>query len=618
MSDSTNRNVPPIQLSVDATDVARAIFWAKQSMAVDRYDGQIVLTLAEWLPAYHAPRGAIDRLAGLQFEADGHPCRWHRDPANPYHLVVALPDGAKRLDVSLQSLSPTAGNQGRIMVSDEILRFHWEECLLFPANAPIDEIMVEPILRVPEAWEWACALETPRLESGRPGSSQLRFDPVDVRTLIDCPVLAGKHAHRETLDPDIELLVVADRADLLPQGQEELDCHKRLIDEADALFGRRPFGKYHFLMACSDQIGRMGLEHESCSEEGVRATYFSNWDTSTTERDLLPHEFVHAWVGKYRVPAGNFQADFGHMTNELMWVYEGLTQYYGHVLAARCGLISADLTREAFALIFTTYDERPGRTWRPLEDTDNDPIFTAREAQPWQSWQRSEDYYSEGLLMWLEVDVMIREASNGSRSLDDLMRSFFAPPEDGPQGARLTPRPYRRADLIAALSEIHAHDWEDFFAARVDKVAAHAPYAGIEKGGYNLIWQSHPSGWQADDQTHHSYFDFSYSLGLKMGVNAKVIDVLWDGPGFVAGMVKGMRVLSVGGVSYSHAAMQDAIDACADGGGQVELVVERLDRVKTLTLECPSGQRYPSLEAKGDGPRLLDDILAPRAGNAKA
>lgn len=614
MPNPDNHTAPPIKITVDATDVARAIFWATQTMSVDHCRGSIVLTLAQWLPAYHAPRGAIDRLAGLRFEVDGVPRRWQRDPENPYHLIVDLPDGASRLDITLQSLSPTEGNQGRIMVSDEILRFHWEECLLYPAHSPIDEIMVEPVLRLPEGWEWACALAAPRTHSDGPAGSVLSFDPVDVRTLIDSPVLAGLHAHREELDPQIELLIVADRADLLPQGQEELGCHKALVAEADALFGARPFGEYHFLMACSDQIGRMGLEHESCSEEGVRATYFSNWSTSTTERDLLPHEFVHAWVGKYRVPSGNFHPDFSRMTNELMWVYEGLTQYYGHVLAARCGLISAALTREAFALIFATYDERPGRKWRPLRDTDNDPIFTAREVQPWQSWQRSEDYYSEGLLMWLEADVTIRAESGGTRSLDDLMRRFFAPPAN--EGKRLQPSPYDRADLIAALNEIHPNDWTAFFAARVDKVAPHAPSAGIRKGGYRVTWQSFPSGWLSDDQAHHSYFDFSYSLGLKMGNNAKVIDVLWDGPAFDAGVVKGMRVLSVGGVSYSHAAMQDAIDACADGGGTVELVVERLDRVKLLQLSCPTGQRYPSIEPDGEGPRLLDAILAPRAAGS--
>ena len=611
MPKSNGEHASPIQLTVNATDVARAIFWASQTMSVAQHDGQIALTLAKWLPAYHAPRGAIDRLAGLDFRADGTPCRWQRDPDNPYRIVVDLPDGAKQLDITHQSLSPTQSNQGRIMVSDEILRFHWEECLLYPADLPIDEIMIAPVLHVPSGWEWACALDC--AEEAAPEKAELRFDPVSVRTLVDSPVLAGIHARREKLDDDIELLIVADRADQLPQGSEELACHQRLIAEADALFGRRPFGKYTFLMACSDQIGRMGLEHESCSEEGVRATYFSNWQSSTTERDLLPHEYTHAWVGKYRVPAGNYQSDFSHMTDELMWVYEGLTQYYGHVLAARCGLISPQLTREAFALIFTTYDERPGRSWRPLGDTDNDPIFTAREAQPWQSWQRSEDYYSEGLLMWLEADVLIREGSGGQRSLDDLMRQFFAPPEGEGQGQRLAQKPYVRADLIAALHELHQHDWEGFFAARVDRIAPHAPYAGIERGGYQLVWQDRPSGWLSDDQTHHSYFDFSYSLGLKMGLSAKVIDVLWDGPAFKAGIVKGMTILSVGGISYSHAAMQDAIDACGDGGGTVELVVKRLDSVKTLTLECPTGQRYPSLAPAGEAPRILDDILTSRA-----
>ena len=582
-------------------------------MPVAGHEGQIALTLAKWLPAYHAPRGAIDRLAGLDFRAEGKVCQWRRDPDNPYRILVDLPPDATQLEISHQALSPTQGNQGSIMVSDAILRFHWDECLLYPADVPIDDIVIEPVLHIPNGWEWACALDPMGSATAEPDLGVLRFAPVDVRTLVDSPVLAGLHAHREILDDDIALLVVADRADQLPQHGEQLACHRRLIAEADALFGNRPFARYTFLMACSDQVGSMGLEHECCSEEGVRATYFSSWDSSTTERDLLPHEYVHAWVGKYRVPEGNYKPDFSRMTNELMWVYEGLTQYYGHVLAARCGLISADLTREAFALIFTTYDIRPGRKWRPLADTDNDPIFTAREAQPWQSWQRSEDYYSEGLLIWLEADVTIRAGSNGSRSLDDLMRRFFAPP-DGHESGPLGQRPYNRADLMAALHDLHEHDWETFFATRVDRIAPHAPYGGIDNGGYRLVWKETPTGWLADDQAHHFYFDFSYSLGLKMGLGAKVTDVLWGGPAFQAGMVKGMTVLSVGGQTYSHAAMQDAIDECADGGGQVELVVQRLDKVKSIVLECPFGQRYPSLEPVGTGPRILDHILAPRVG----
>ena len=607
MTEPNDKQGSSIQLTVDATDVARAIFWTSQTMSVAEHDGQIALTLAKWLPAYHAPRGAIDRLAGLNFRSDEKTCRWQRDPDNPYRIVVELPTDASTLKITHQSLSPTQSNQGRIMASDEILRFHWEECLLYPADLAIDEIVIEPSLRLPNGWEWACVLDQIPAETTDTGL--IHFAPVDVRTLIDSPVLAGIHAHREKLDDDIELLIVADRADQLPQGREELACHRRLVAEADALFGSRPFGKYIFLMACSDQIGRMGLEHESCSEEGVRATYFSNWESSTTERDLLPHEYVHAWVGKYRVPAGNYQPDFSRMTNEMMWVYEGLTQYYGHVLAARCGLISARLTREAFALIFATYDNRPGRKWRPLADTDNDPIFTAREVQPWQSWQRSEDYYSEGLLIWLETDVLIRTASGGQRTLDDFMLQFFAPLDAEGGSKPLPQKPYSRAELIKALGEFQDFDWEAFFEARVDRIAEHAPYAGIEDAGYRLAWIKRPSEWLADDQTHHSYFDFSYSLGLKIGTSAKVIDVLWDGPAFRAGIIKGMKILSVDGVTYSHAAMQDALDDC---GRTIELVVERLDRIKTLLVENTGGQCYPTLEPVGEDPRILDSILTAR------
>jgi predicted metalloprotease with PDZ domain len=364
-------------------------------------------------------------------------------------------------------------------------------------------------------------------------------------------------------------------------------------------------------MSVSDHIHRTGLEHRASSENGVRATYFSDWEHSTTEHDLLPHEYSHSWIGKYRVPSGNLSRDFTSMTNELMWVYEGLTQFYGHVLAARSGLISRAHTREAFALIFATYDSRPGRQWRPLVDTEMDPIFTAREPQPWRSWQRSEDYYSEGLLIWLEADMLIRAGTDGRTSLDDFARRFFAPPANS--SARPAPVPYTRSDLVSALDSVFSMDWSTFFTERIDDIAKRAPYRGIELGGYRLAWRKEPSDWLAHDQHHHDYFDFTYSLGMVVGADAKVTDVLWDGPAFSAGLTSGARIVAVGGHSYSHKRLRNAIDDAQSSGVPLSLIVKRFDAVKTVILRYTGGQRYPTLEVTRDGDRHLDALLAPLA-----
>lgn len=601
-----------IELIVDATDSDRGIFRVEQTIPAPDVEW-ITLALAKWLPAYHAPRGSIDLVAGLRFEVAGAACHWLRDPADPFQFQVKLPNGARTLRVVFDALTPTEAAQGSVLVSDDILRLQWSGLALFPVEQAIDTIMIASAVRLPAGWEHASAL----VEEQRDPDGTLHFSPVDLRTLVDSPLLAGRNARRFALGRDVDLLVVADRADQLPVSDGVIEPHRRLIAEADALFERRAFDRYTFLMSLSDQISPTGLEHRASSEVGVRSTYFSDWEHSTTEHDLLPHEYVHSWVGKFRVPKGSLQRDFARMTDELMWVYEGLTQYYGHVLAARSGLISAELTRQAFALIFTTYDRRQGRNWRPLVDTDMDPIFTARRPQPWTSWQRSEDYYSEGLLIWLEADMLIRAGSAGEQSLDDFARLFFAPPIGGdaaPPCAAFT-----RRDVEQALATIHAADWEEFFTARIDRIAPRAPYAGITLGGYQLAWRRWPSDWLAHDQQHYSYFDFTYSVGFKVGIAARIIEVDWGGPAFRAGAVIGMKIVSVEGRAYSHAALQDAIDAAAKGDGAIQLIVRRFDRVKTLIVTCRDGQAYPTLErigSDGDTP-LLDRALAPR-GDAGA
>jgi predicted metalloprotease with PDZ domain len=597
-----------IELGVDASDTNHGIFRVVETLALPEGGQAVVtLTLAKWLPAYHAPRGAIDYLAGFEFSAGGRTCPWRRDPADPYRLHIEVPEGARELRATFHGLTPTETWQGRVVVSDDMLRLDWSAVCLYPAGIVVDELIVHPTLRLPETWASATALDVEGMKDGR-----IAFVPTNVRRLLDSPVMAGRHVHTERLDAAITLTIVADRPEQLPRDQAVLDAHRRLIHEADALFGHRPFSRYDFLMSLSDQTGTMGIEHRASSECGVRATYFSNWDVSTTEHDLLPHEYVHAWIGKYRVPQGHLRPDFSFMTDELMWVYEGLTQLYGHVLAARCGLISPAHSREAFALIFTTYDGRPGRRWRPLVDTDMDPIFCGREPQPWLSWQRSEDYYSEGLLVWLEIDAMIRKGTGGTRSLDDFCRAFFAPQDGaGPDPASLA---YGRADIVQALGKIHPHDWEQHFARRIDRIAPHAPYGGISLGGYELAWRNEPSDWLSHDQQHFQYFDFTYSLGMKVGIGAKVIDVIWEGPAFRAGLAKGAEILAVADRSYSTTAMQDAIDRAQADGPPVELVVRRFDRVKPVRIEWTGGQRYPTLSPSAAGPRHLDALLTPRAG----
>ncbi|AZI36968.1 M61 family metallopeptidase [Caenibius tardaugens] len=604
------REMAAIHLDVDASDTDHGIFRVVQTFHLQDVT-PLTLTLAKWLPAYHAPHGAMDCLAGFAFTADGQPCRWSRDPRDPYRLHIDAPHDAQVLRAGFQSVTPTEAWQGRVVVSDDILRLDWEAVCLYPAGVSVDHLFVRPTLRLPQDWVWATALDAVQDHDG-----EIAFAPVNVRRLLDSPVMAGRHAHTEKLDAAVTLNIAADRSDQLPQDASVLEAHRQLVHEADAVFGHRPFARYDFLVSLSDQVSPMGLEHRASSECGVSATYFSNWDITTTEHDLLPHEYVHAWIGKYRVPQGNLQNDFSFMTDELMWVYEGLTQFYGYVLAARSGLISQAHVREALALVFATYNSRPGRQWRPLSDTEMDPIISGRQPKPWISWQRSEDYYGEGALVWLEIDAMLRDGTAGTSSLDDFCRRFFSPPEGGELYP--PPVPYVRADVIDALHAILPYPWDAHLAERIDNIAPKAPYRGITLGGYELVWQHAPTDWLSHDQLYHQYFNFTYSLGMTVGIGAKIIDVVWDGPAFRAGLVSGIEILAVGNRAYSTAALQDAIDQAQTDGQPIAMTVRRFDRVKQVHLAWAGGQRYPTLAPSTmSGSRHLDALLTPhaKAGN---
>src|SRR5258708_33767484 len=138
------------------------------------------------------------------------------------------------------------------------------------------------------------------------------------------------------------------------------------------------------------------------------------------EASLLPDEFVPSWNGKYKRPAGlatpNYQEP---MHGDLLWVYEGLTDYLGNILAVRTGLRSPDQFRENLAYTAAMLDHRAGRTWRPLQDTATSVQSLFAAPPQWANCRRSADYYPEGYLIWLDVDALIRRQTNGQKSLND-------------------------------------------------------------------------------------------------------------------------------------------------------------------------------------------------------
>lgn len=592
-----------IKLHVDATNVAQRIFSVRATIPAG--PGPLTLLFPEWLPGNHAPRGPIDKLAGLIVTAGGQRLEWRRDPIEVYAFHIDVPQGAKAIDLEYQYLSPTAGDQGRIVVTPEMLNLQWNTVVLYPAGYYARRIPVEATLKIPDGWQLGTALET-----AATAGSETTFKPVSLEVLVDSPIFAGRYFNRIDLDPKgrsrVTLNVMADEAEQLEAKPEYIAAHRNLVKQADLLFGARHYDHYDFLLALSDKMGGVGIEHHRSSENGTTAKYFTEWDRRFSSRDLLAHEYSHSWNGKYRRPADLWTPNYNvPMQDSLLWVYEGQTQYWGYVLAARSGLWTKQQALDALAATAALYDHRVGRAWKALQDTTNDPITSARRPQPWSSWQRSEDYYSEGLLVWLDVDTVIRERTNGRKSLDDFARAFFGQ-RDGEWETAAT---YTFEDVVAALNDIVPNDWRAFLRQRLDGHGPGAPLDGVTRGGYRLIYTEEPTELFKTAETQRRVVDLSYSLGGSVESDGRLASVLWDGPLFKSGLAVGARIIAVNGKTYEADRIKAAVKETKNGKN-VELIVRVGDDVRTLTVDYSGGLRYPRLERAEKTPARFDEIVA--------
>jgi predicted metalloprotease with PDZ domain len=355
-------------------------------------------------------------------------------------------------------------------------------------------------------------------------------------------------------------------------------------------------------------MGDIGLEHHESSENGTVPTYFTEWDKNADERDLLPHEYTHSWNGKFRRPADLWTPNFNvPMRDDLLWVYEGQTQYWGFVLAARAGLLTKQQVLDAIATRAALYDHRVGREWRALQDTTNDPVFAMRRPLPWRSWQRSEDYYTEGQLMWLDADTLIREQSGGQKSLDDFAKAFF-----GVNNGSFAPSTYLFEDVVKTLNAVQPYDWSTFLRVRLEGHGPGAPLDGITRGGYKLVYTDTPSSYFKDVEASRKVTDLTYSLGMIIAADAKLSDVLWEGPAFKIGLTVGTQIIAVNGISFDADQLKSAIKDANKTGAAVELLVKNGDRYRTVKIDYHDGLRYPHLERDGRAAGRLDEILSPR------
>ena len=605
---SNERYPGTMRLEVDASDVTRAIFRVRQTIPVTR-TGTLTLRYPEWLPGKHAPRGAIGDMAGLSFTAGGRTLVWRRDVEDVFTFHVEVPRGTREVVAAFQFLSPTRGAEGRIVATPALLNLQWEQVSLYPAGYATRNIPVQLTVTLPQAWTGVAALDGAETLSG----NRIRYAVTDYETLIDSPMFAGAHYRRWDLGHNVTLNVWADEPRFLAAEDHMIATHRALVDEAMLLFGSRHFDRYEFLLALTEELGGIGLEHHRSSENTRETDYFTEWEGNGSERGLLPHELVHSWNGKFRRPARLWTPDYSAtMDGRLLWVYEGQTSYWDLVLAARSGMQSREMVLGEWARYAATYQAQPGRVWRSVEDTTLDPVMAARRPRPFPSQTRTEDYYNEGSLVWLDVDTRIRELSGGTRSLDDFARAFFGI-RDGDWGTVT----YEFADVVAALNGVQPYDWDAFLRQRIMQPNQPAPLDGITRGGYRLVFRDTPNAFEAERMRESDNLDLTFSLGLVIDKDGSVTSVLWDGPAFAEGVTNGTRILAVNGMAYTRERMRSAITAAAgERGTPLNLLIVKDGRYRTITPAWTGGLRYPHLERVGEGPALLDQLLTPRRPNA--
>jgi len=597
-----------IALTVNLTNTTDRVATVHETIPVR--PGAITLLYPQWLPGDHAPEGPIQALGGLVITANGQRIPWVRDRVNMYAFHLDVPAGVTSLDVDFDYLSAIRPQDGRVEMTTVMADLSWNTVILYPAGHFSRDIHVSPTAILPAGWKYATALET----DSRDGDT-VHFKETTLNTLVDSPLTTGINYRRIDLstgpDNQVFLDVFADEPKDLDITPEELQVHRNLAIQAQKLFASHHYNHYDFLFTLSDTLGGEGLEHHQSSEDGTRADYFTNWPAQAREVDLLAHEYTHSWNGKFRRPDDLWTPNFNvPMRDDLLWVYEGLTQYWGYVLSARSGMRSDEDTRDLMAGIAAGYEASPGRDWRPLVDTTNQEILSERRPVSWVSFQRDEDYYEEGLLIWLSVDTKIRELSNGKKSLDDFAKEFY-----GIDNGSFVTHTYDFNDIVAALNKVQPYDWDTFLRDRVYKLHPEVPEGGFTQGGYKLVYNDTPPAWAKHAGPSRFGASFATSLGFSVGRDGVIGGVDWDSPGFRAGLAPGMQILAVNGKAFAGGdsidVLKDAVVSAEKSPDAIHLIVRKGDSVVNVDLNYHDGLRYPHLQRVDGTPDRLDAILAP-------
>lgn len=610
----------PIQITADLTEGVRHLFHAEIDIPVSA--GTADFITPRWIPGTHAPGGPLQDITGLVFTGNGQVLKWRRDNVQLAEFHVTVPKGVSSVHIHLDAIVA-----GRVTGKMSVLE--WEKLMMYPADVPVKDILIQPSVTVPAGWGTGTALKpigsvpTPAVtgvdetaHAPSPGSVTTKYEVTTVEQLEDSPIITGLYFHEFELAPEIKpkhfLDVVSDLPEDSKMRPETLAEINNLVREADANYASHHYNEYHFLLTLSDRAGGEGLEHGQSSDNGVGEKGFADDAHQLGESDLLAHEFTHSWNGKYRRPARLAQPDFATpQQGDLMWVYEGMTQYWGNVLAARAGLKSQEQYRDVLALSAAQLDNKPGREWRSTEDTAIAGSLIRGGNQNWVNWRRGQDYYQEGELVWLDADVTIRKLTDNRKSLTDFARIFLG--KGGNTGPLILG--YEFQELVADLNKVVPYDWDGFLRKRIMDINPRADLDGIEHGGYKLVYLDHPSKSEvtlgAANSRRGGGLNVWYSLGMRVTGEGTIGDIRWNGPSDQAKLAPGEKILAINGTVFSADALKAAIVKAKTDSAPIHLTVQLEDDVMPVDINYHDGERYPAMVRVDGTPAYLDDITKP-------
>jgi predicted metalloprotease with PDZ domain len=604
-----------IMLAVDATGAPRKLFHSRMTIPVA--PGPLTLLYPKWIPGEHAPTGPINGLTGLKMTAEGHPLQWRRDDEDTYAFHVSIPEPAKKLEIELDYASPTETGAftAGTTASAQMMVMSWNWVLLYPKGYAAEQIAFKTSLHLPAGWQAGSALPIDR----RSGDI-VEYRPASLYTLVDSPVISGRFFRVVPLTPPdvkpaVEMDIASDSQAALQMSPQLQHHYQQLVAEATALFGSTHYRDYHFLFSLSDHLAHFGLEHHESNDSRTRERSLIDPRLTLLMASLLPHEYTHSWNGKYRRPEGLTTPAYSEpMRGELLWVYEGLTDYLGEVLTARSGLRTPGQFRDVLAMTAAEMEHTSGRTWRPLIDTAIDAQDLYESAKSWSNWRRGVDFYKEGDLVWLDADTTIRKLTAGRKSLDDFCRLFAGPPSLALDQVPSV-RPYGFNDIVALLNQVVPYDWKKFWEGRLWSISQHAPMDGITGGGWKLIYNDTPSEYAQALEAADKTLNMEFSLGITIdSADGRIQDVVMGSPAEKAGIGPGMKLVAVNERAWNPEVLRDALTTAGNNPDPLRLLIENSEFFKTYTVEYHGGNRYPHL-VRGDGPDILSEVIRQHAGS---